>query len=83
MGDFDEQFVELGHQEGKRDMIRAKALRCRERKYGLFSQWDEIRSDPRVEEVKATVKKKRKREFKINSKALRGQQNATQRAAKG
>ena len=61
IGDFDEQFVERSHQAGKKDMLRSRAIRCRDKKYTSFARWEELRNHPEVLAKSEEVTKKRKR----------------------
>ena len=64
IGDFDEQFVERSHQSGKRDLLRSRAIRCRDKKYKSFASWEEIRSNPDVMAMSEAVAKNRKRKIR-------------------
>ena len=63
IGDYDEQFVERSHQCGKKDMLRTRAIHCRNQKYNCFARWEEVRSHPEVLKKREAVKNSRKRKF--------------------
>ncbi len=67
LADFCEDWVEQLHQLGLKNNRRTKTIRNRDRKYKLYTQWEQLSGNREVQGIKKQVNKKRKRNLQ-NSK---------------
>ena len=67
LADFCEDWVEQLHQLGLKNNRRTKTIRNRDRKYKLYTQWEQLSGNRNVQRIKKEVNKKRKRKLQ-NSK---------------
>jgi hypothetical protein len=61
LADFWEDGVEQLHHLGLKNNRRTKTIRNRDRKYKLYTQWEQLSGNQNVQRIKKEVKKKRKR----------------------
>jgi hypothetical protein len=69
LADFCEDWVEQLHQLGLKNSRRTKTIRNRDRKYKLYTQWEQLSGNREVQGILKKVKKKRKRNLQ-NSKGV-------------
>jgi hypothetical protein len=67
LADFCEDWVEQLHQLGLKNNRRTKTIRNRDRKYKLYTQWEQLSGNREVQGIKKEVNRKRKRNLQ-NSK---------------
>ena len=67
LADFCEDWVEQLHQLGLKNNRRTKTIRNRDRKYKLYTQWEQLSGNREVQGIKKQVNRKRKRNLQ-NSK---------------
>jgi hypothetical protein len=63
LADFCEDWVEQLHQLGLKNNRRTKTIRNRDRKYKLYTQWEQLSGNRNVQRIKKEVNKKRKRKL--------------------
>jgi hypothetical protein len=73
LADFCEDWVEQLHQLGLKNNRRTKGVRNRDRKYALYTKWEQLSGNRKVQKIKAEVKENRKRKLQHN----RGEETAT------
>jgi hypothetical protein len=73
LADFCEDWVEQLHQLGLKNNRRTKGVRRRERKYALYTKWEQLSGNRKVQKIKVEVKENRKRKLQHN----RGEETAT------
>jgi hypothetical protein len=61
LGDYDEDFVERWHQEGKRNDVRTRAMRERAKRFISISKWEQMNRNPEVVSIQQNIKQ----EFKL------------------
>jgi hypothetical protein len=79
LADFCEDWVEQLHQLGLKNNRRTKTIRDRERKYKLYTHWEQLNGDRNVQKIKKEVLGKRKRKLQNNR---RGETAASRLTAK-
>jgi hypothetical protein len=85
MGDYDEEFVERWHQEGKRNDVRTRMMRERATAFVYISKWEQMNRNPKVIGVQQDIKKefalseetKKKRKASRDINTRRRKQNLT------
>ena len=63
LADFCEDWVEQLHQLGLKNNRRTKGVRNRDRKYTLYSKWEQLSGNRDVQRIKGKVKVSRKRKL--------------------
>ena len=63
LADFCEDWVEQLHQLGLKNNRRTKVIRNRERKYELYTKWEQLSGNRSVQKIKKEVHQKRKRKL--------------------
>ena len=61
LADFCEDWVEQLHQLGLKNNRRTKTIRNRDRKYKLYTQWEQLSGNRNIQQIKKEVEQKRKR----------------------
>jgi hypothetical protein len=64
LADFCEDWVEQLHQLGLKNNRRTKTIRNRDRKYKLYTHWEQLSGNRNVQRIKKEVNQKRKRKLK-------------------
>ena len=68
IGDYHEQWVEVIHQQGKRDRMYFKSLTPYDKAFSTHSRWEEAHTTPEVHRINAVVKENRKGMFKSTTR---------------
>jgi hypothetical protein len=69
LADFCEDWVEQLHQLGLKNNRRTKVIRNRERKYELYTKWEQLSGNRSVQKIKKEVHLKRKRKLQNADRA--------------
>jgi hypothetical protein len=69
LADFCEDWVEQLHQLGLKNNRRTRTIRNRDRKYKLYTQWEQLSGNRNVQRIKREVNESRKRNLQHNRSA--------------